>query len=907
MQTFLEETLAKIQLKHSDLSSLILILPSKRAGGFLKHHLRQNASKTFFAPKILSIEEFIETLSDLSIIDTTELMFKSFESYQATTSITNKDDFETYASWATTLLNDFNEIDRHLVETDSFFNYLTSIKTLERWGVQNEKTQLITSYLTFWENLPDVYENLQLLLLKEKIGYQGLVYRKAAEKVDQYINKSLSSKHIFIGFNALNNAEQQIIQKLLEAGNTEVYWDADAYLYNDTKHGASLFVREYLQTWNYYKKNDLPSFPNNFKKNKDIELIGVQKNIGQAKYVGKLLSELTSEELCKTAIVLADETLLEPLLDSFPSNVSNVNITMGVPIKNFPLTTFFEMLLKLHSLETGVWYYKDVLALLNHPTAKLLLKNGNKILKEINAENTTHISEELLLQICGKEDKMMVSKLFGVWNDRSNTALNICSFLLLQLKSLYEKEPLKKVIAYQLYTVFKKIEALDNKFSHLKTIRTIHSLFRELIATTTLDYAGDAYDGLQVMGVLETRVLDFERVIMTSVNEGILPSGKSNASFITYDLKVAFNLPKYTEKDAIYTYHFYHILHRSKNIKLLYNTFSDGLNTGEKSRFLLQLEINKHENHSLHHKLVTPEIKIEQRTPKTIEKTTGVMNRLQEIAEKGFSPSALTSYIRNPIDFYFQKIIRLSEIEEVEETIAANTMGTIVHDALENLYKPLEGSNFTRDSLKEIRKKATNEVQSQFEKTFPGGNFNTGKNLIIFEVAKRYVTNMIDSDSAQINAGNTIELISVEQEFRVPIIISELPFPTHIRGKIDRIDRYNDQLRIIDYKTGAVQDTDLKISEWESLISDYKYSKAFQVLTYAYMIYEAQGITAMEAGIISFKNLNSGFLKFIDKSVSKSGTSAITAETLELFTFEAKKLILEICDSTIPFIEKEIT
>lgn len=907
MRTFLEETLSQIQSAHSDLGSLTLILPSKRAGGFLKHHLRQHASKTFFAPRILSIEEFIQTLSGLSIIDSTELLFKSFEAYQATASITNKDDFETYASWATTLLNDFNEIDRYLVETDSFFSYLTSIKTLERWGVQNEKTELISSYLAFWENLPALYENLHSLLLKEQIGYQGLVYRKAAENTARYIAENKTAKHIFIGFNALNNAEQQIIQELLETGDTEVYWDSDAFLYEDRKHGASLFLREYLQNWNYYQNDPHASFPKNFETSKNIELIGVQKNIGQAKYVGKLLSELSLEELNKTAIVLADENLLEPLLDSFPPNVSKVNITMGVPVKNFPITIFFEILLKLHSSESGSWYYKDVLAVLNHPVSQVLLQDPKEILYKINSANTTHISIEELHHICADEDKLILTQLFGAWRDKSTIALAVCSAVLLQLKIVYENESLKKVIAYQLYTIFKKIEALNKKFEHLKTIRTIHSLFRELVATTTLDYAGDAYDGLQVMGVLETRVLDFERIIMTSVNEGILPSGKSNASFITYDLKVAFKLPKYTEKDAIYTYHFYHILQRAKDLKLIYNTFSDGLNTGEKSRFLLQLEINTHNNHTLQHKVVTPEIKIEQVPPKTLQKTAGVMERLQEIAEKGFSPSALTSYIRNPIDFYFQKILNLSEIEEVEETVAANTMGTIVHDALENLYRPLEGTMLTTEMLAEIKQKANDEVQVQFEKTFPGGIYNKGKNLIIFEVAKRYVSNMIGLDMSQIKAGSTIEIVTVEQELRVPIPIEELPYNTYLRGKIDRVDKYNGQLRIIDYKTGSVQETDLKISQWEDLISEYTYSKAFQVLAYSYMIYKEQGRTDMEAGIISFKNLNSGFLKFVDKTTSRSGTSSITLETLNVFSSEAKKLILEICDASIPFTEKEIT
>ena len=582
---------------------------------------------------------------------------------------------------------------------------------------------------------------------------------------------------------------------------------------------------------------------NYFQKEKDIHFVEVQKNIGQAKYVGELLATYSKEKLNSTAIVLADENLLIPVLHSLPDNLDSVNVTMGTVLKNFPATLFFELALSLHSVSSEAAsekfktiYYKDVLSLINHPLGNSLLTNASVIASKINIENKTHLTIDDILQFSHKEDTNIVSLLFQDWNNNSKIAIGNCLEILNELKNKFQENPVERVVLYQLYQVFSKIDALNDSYSHLDSVKTVQGLFTELIATTSLDFEGDAYEGLQIMGVLETRVLDFETIIVTSVNEGVLPTGKSNASFITYDLKKEFNLPLYTEKDAIYTYHFYHMLQRAKDVTLLYNNHSEGINTGEKSRFLLQLEIEKQANHTLSKTILSPKITPSVQKLKTIEKTDAVMQRLQEIAAKGFSPSALTSYIRNPIDFYFQKILRLNETEEVEETVAANTLGTIVHDTLEEFYKPLQGTLLTSEILKSLKLKTEEEVTTQFKKTFKGGTFNKGKNLIIFEVAKRYIENFINQEISEIEAGNEIKIISIENNLEVEVAVSELSFPVKIKGKVDRVDEYNGQLRIVDYKTGKVAQGDVEIVDWEEITLDYKYSKAFQVLAYALMM-----------------------------------------------------------------------
>jgi len=908
MQTFLEETLSKVKNKYEDLSSLTFILPSKRACGFLLNHIKQNTNKTAFAPKIISIEEFIEEISGLQIINSTELLFKSYNIYLNTSKNLEKNSFDVYSTWANTLLNDFNEIDRYLIPPKPFFNYLSDIQDMNHWYVQEKKTALVENYLKFWNSLSEFYKNLKIELLKNNQAYQGLVYREAAENIEHYKLNHGDKQHIFIGFNALNKAEQTIFQELLESENTSIYWDLDQYFYSNKKHSASYFIRNYFSNWQALENKPPEIVANNYKKEKHITIIEAQKNIGQVKYIAEKLSNSSNEELKKTTIVLADENLLHPLLQSLPENIQNVNITMGVSLKSFPLVVFFNQLLTLH-FHTGTnFYYKQVVAILNHPVASKLLKDNTRIIKLISKDNLTHITLLNLIEFCDDGDKEVIEILFSDWEENSTIAIKTCQAILIKLKKNKTSNVIEKVVIYQLHQSFNSIENLNKKFEYLKSIKTVHSLFTEDIAMATINFKGDAYNGLQIMGVLESRVLDFENVIIASVNEGVFPSGKSNNSFTTYDLKQQYKLPTYTEKDAIYTYHFYRLLHRAKNITLLYNNFSDGLNTGEKSRFISQIEYEKLPNHTIEKSIISPEIYVIHSKLKSVTKTDEVITRIKEIANNGFSPSALTTYMRNPMDFYYKKILKIKEAEKVEETVAANTLGTIVHDSLEAFYKPLEGEFLTIEALGKMKLSVASEVKKQFRESFKGGDYSKGKNLIIFEVAKRFVLNFINFEIDEIRNGNEIKILQIESNLSIQLDILELDFPVKIHGKVDRVDEFNGTLRVIDYKSGRVGQSDLNIVNWEDVTTDYKYSKIIQVLAYALMIYDDKSFENAEAGIISFKNLNNGFLNFAKKE--KPGRSPrnviITKDVLDEYTIQLKKLILEICNKEIPFTEKEI-
>ncbi|EDM44448.1 hypothetical protein SCB49_05445 [unidentified eubacterium SCB49] len=907
MQTFLEDTLDYLEDNYQSLADLTIVLPSKRAGGFLMNHLKKRTKHTTFSPRVINIESFIEEVADLKIIDNTQLLFKSYAAYLSLKKIKEKESFEEYSSWATTLLGDFNEIDRYLLDHDSFFNYLTSIQDVNHWYLNSEKTPLIQNYLNFWESLPEFYEKLKDDLLKTNTGYQGLVNRIATEEIEHYISANKQTKHIFVGFNALNKAEQVIMQELVSANMAEILWDTDQYFIKNKTHSVSLFMRLYLKEWPLYKDKPFTTTQNNFKLPKTIHLVEASKNISQVKYVGNLLSNMPKEEINQTAIILADEALLIPMLHSLPENVEKVNVTMGVPLTTFPLVSFFDILLQFKFKQGDHIYFRDIINILSHPFGKILFKEQTEIIKYLQDKNLAYCTSEQL-QTIAKNDKVIMNSIFNDWDHKKTPAIQRCLEYILIAKEQEDISTTDQVVLFQLHGLFKQLENLQEQYSYLNTTKAVHNLYKQLIGTTTLDYKGDAYDGLQIMGVLESRVLDFKNVIMTSVNEGTLPSGKSNASFITYDLKQQYNLPKYTEKDAIYAYHFYHAIQRAQNCTLLYNTHSDGINTGEKSRFIKQLEVYNLPEHNLTKSVIGHTTDISAPVKKTVKKTDAVMDIIKKIGTRYYSPSALTAYIRNPIDFYFQRILKLKELEEVEETVAANTMGTIVHNTLENLYTPLINKRLTAENLKALLPLIENEVKRQFTDEYKEGDYTKGKNLIIFEVVKKFVQNFIQLELKDVAAGNEIVVQSLEEEFKETLEIPSINSSVIIGGKVDRIDRYNGTLRIIDYKTGKVAASDLYVIDWDVIKEEYKYSKAFQVLTYAFICQKKYGFTTAEAGIISFKNLNAGFLKFGIKPSPNARTvnTIIDAAVLENYKEQLITVISEIYNPEIPFTEKEI-
>lgn len=894
----------------------IVVLPNKRAKVFLVEALKNQATNTILSPQIISIEDFIQDISGIRSVDPIELLFEFYEVYLSITEKPARQAFELFANWAKTLLQDFNEIDRYLLEPSHVLSYLKDIEDIRKWGIEVEnKTTLLENYIDFWKLLPRYYEALYNHLLNKGIGYQGLIYREAVNNLNHFSAHIKQQQFLFAGFNALNAAEEKIIQHLMASGHARIYWDADQAFLSDPFHDAGLFLRRFKESWKHYKSNPFEWVMNDFSQDKNITVIGTPKTIGQAKIAGSIIERTINEDtygsLDKVAIVLGEENMLVPLLYSLPASVGALNITMGYSAKNNPAQIIIAKLFKMHTNALSrnnkgyVFYYKDVLDILNHPLIEPFAKTG-ALVSLINQNNYTFITHKKLLEL-NENGSELFHLMFHKWENGSVAVLETLSGLLQIIKNNLnndnEEEKITKAFVFSIFKVINKLINYYSEHSHIDKIETLYAIYKQVIDLAEVSFEGEPLNGLQIMGVLESRVLDFETVIVTSMNEGKFPAGKSQNSFIPYDVKRELGLPTFKEKDAIYTYHFYHLLQRAKNIYLLYNTESEGLDAGEKSRFITQLEVERQPKHNLTleiYNALLPEIAYQ---PMVIPKSESVMLRLKDIADKGFSPSALTSYIRNPIDFYFKKILRISEVEEVEENIALNTLGTIIHETLRALYEPLIAKFITEEDIKNCFAKVDDEVLKQFRIVYKEGEIKKGRNLLAFEVARRNVQNFLKTELEQIKNGDAVKIIALEETYERMLNHPDLPFPVLIRGNVDRIEQRNGKVRIIDYKTGKVESGDVSLKQWNKLTSNIKSDKIIQVLAYAYMYAPKVQDQEIEAGIISFKNLRSGFLPF-NFTENKIQVSIVNDEISANYISQLVILLKEILDKDIPFTEK---
>ena len=906
MQSFISETLDDILQTTKSFENVLFVLPSQRAKVFVKQTFKDKISVGFL-PEMLNIEEFIQEVSGVQKADNIQLLFHFYTIYKSLEK--NPDSFDTFSSWALTVLQDFNEIDQHLINAKDIFIYLRDIERLRKWSVKGtfKETELMKDHYSFLEKLHTYYTAFYQCLIQENIGYQGLMYREASKKIDRFLSKNKRKKIFFIGFNALNKAEELLFQKVLENGNSEIYWDIDEAFFN-SNHQAGKFIRKYKKEWKYFENKQLKSLGNTFLSPKKIQVIGAAKNNTQIKYIGEILEE--NSNFKNTALVLADETLLPITLNSLPKNIQAINITMGYPLKDIPTTSLlfsvFQLFVsqeKLQKKSVNEFYYKDVIRFFKHQSIYGLISTIDDFTSEIAKENQTFINEDRLFKFL--EDQTLevknvvlnVFKPFDVVENFIDRILDLINLLKQDVNDL-EKEYL-----FRFYTVFTQLKTLQNEFHYFTDLKILSQFFKQLISSESLSFQGEPLKGLQLMGMLETRVLDFENIILASANEGVLPASSQQNSFIPFDVKIEFGLPTYREKDAIFSYHFFRLLQRAKNIFILYNTEHDVFGSGEKSRFATQLEMMRTD---IVQKIVSPKVVAQKVTLKEIAKNDLVFERLKELAKAGFSPSSLTNYLYNPVAFYKQKILRIKEFDDVEETVAYNTLGTVVHETLDELYKPFIGKFLTVDAILQMEKITKDLIVKHFKLQFKNGDLRTGKNRLIFEVANRFVVNFLAQEKKLLkDENNQLKIIATEENLSAEIEIDGIDFPIRIHGNVDRVDELNGEIRIIDYKSGMVKSAELKVLNFDQLREREQY-KAIQVLLYAFLYSKSKKhdfSKNIKAGIFSFKNLNQEFLAINFSSNYRSPDTVITQEKLDEFLIEIKLYIKEIYNPAIGFIE----
>ena len=868
MESFLKLVAADLY-KHTEgnLAHTAVVFPNKRAGLFFNEYLAQESDSPIWSPAYVSISELFRSLSPWEVGDPVKLVCELYKIFRRETQSTETlDDFY---FWGEMLISDFDDADKNKVDTDKLFSNLQDLRNIMddytfiddeqeeaiRQFFQNfsieRRTALKERFISLWDVLGNIYKGFRESLASQNIAYEGMMYRHVIEHLD--VDKLPYEKYIFVGFNVLNKVEHTLFTQLKDAGKAVFYWDYDEFYMKENRqavtHEAGEFIRRNLRDFPSPLSGELFK---NLSKPKEVHYIASSTENAQARYLPQWIrNNLTTPEK-ETAVVLCNEALLQPVLHSLPAEVKHVNITMGFPLSQTPVYSFLIALLELHThgfnFKSGRYTFQSVVTLLKHPYTRQLTGQAELLEKELTRNNRFYpLPGEL-----GKDE--FLTRLFTPLSGNLNLCIRL-SETLQQVASIYQANTsgtedtdafnqLYRESLFKAYTTINRFRTLIEEDELTVQSETFRRLLVKVLSATNIPFHGEPAIGMQVMGVLETRNLDFRHLVLLSVNEGQLPKSGGDSSFIPYNLRKAFGMTTIEHKIAVYAYYFYRLLQRAERITLMYNTSSDGLNRGEWSRFMLQFLIEW--PHPITRQFLEAGQSPQGTSPITVEKTPDVMRRMQSLFDvranpkAKFSPSALNYYLDCPLKFYYRYVAGLSAPDEVSAEIDSATFGSIFHYAAEHIYKDLttHGKVINKEALETLLRnevKLQDYVDTAFKKLF----FNVPQNekpeyngvqLINSAVIARYLKQLLQNDLRYA----PFTFIASEMEVDEPIDIQTPKgvIKSRIGGIIDRMDSKDGTLRIVDYKTGGDADTPPHV---ESLfIPDKKRSNyVFQTFLYA--------------------------------------------------------------------------
>lgn len=868
MESFLKLVAADLY-KHTEgnLAHTAVVFPNKRAGLFFNEYLAQESDSPIWSPAYVSISELFRSLSPWEVGDPVKLVCELYKIFRRETQSTETlDDFY---FWGEMLISDFDDADKNKVDTDKLFSNLQDLRNIMddytfiddeqeeaiRQFFQNfsieRRTALKERFISLWNVLGNIYKGFRESLASQNIAYEGMMYRHVIEHLD--VDKLPYEKYVFVGFNVLNKVEHTLFTQLKDAGKAVFYWDYDEFYMKENRqavtHEAGEFIRRNLRDFPSPLSGELFK---NLSKPKEVHYIASSTENAQARYLPQWIrNNLTTPEK-ETAVVLCNEALLQPVLHSLPAEVKHVNITMGFPLSQTPVYSFLIALLELHThgfnFKSGRYTFQSVVTLLKHPYTRQLTGQAELLEKELTRNNRFYpLPGEL-----GKDE--FLTRLFTPLSGNLNLCIRL-SETLQQVASIYQANTsgtedtdafnqLYRESLFKAYTTINRFRTLIEEDELTVQSETFRRLLVKVLSATNIPFHGEPAIGMQVMGVLETRNLDFRHLVLLSVNEGQLPKSGGDSSFIPYNLRKAFGMTTIEHKIAVYAYYFYRLLQRAERITLMYNTSSDGLNRGEWSRFMLQFLIEW--PHPITRQFLEAGQSPQGTSPITVEKTPDVMRRMQSLFDvranpkAKFSPSALNYYLDCPLKFYYRYVAGLSAPDEVSAEIDSATFGSIFHYAAEHIYKDLttHGKVINKEALETLLRnevKLQDYVDTAFKKLF----FNVPQNekpeyngiqLINSAVIARYLKQLLQNDLRYA----PFTFIASEMEVDEPIDIQTPKgvIKSRIGGIIDRMDSKDGTLRIVDYKTGGDADTPPHV---ESLfIPDKKRSNyVFQTFLYA--------------------------------------------------------------------------
>jgi len=936
MKSFLLQVAEKIIENHgNNLGEICIVMPNRRAGLFLKKHLSSLIQKPVWSPDIFSVEDFFFHLSGFSPANPINLLLDLYQVHKELNPDTYQP-LDEFITWAPVLLSDFNDIDFHLAGAATLYNYLNEAKAIEKWNLgRRSLSDFEKEYLKFFNSMHGYYLGIRKICLEKKEAYQGMVYRMLAENPELIKNGFNWTKVYFAGFNALTPAEKKIMQFFEENGMSQSFWDADEYYFSDDRQEAGFFLRQQLSGENRQKINWVGNWMKETEKK--VFITGTPRKTGQAALAGKIVNHWikNSIDLRNAAIVLADETLLMPVLNSLPDSIGNFNVTMGYPLKSTQLFQLFksvyrlfENIERLSNLNTNRpkgFYFQDIIKIVQHPAMGNFI-NAGAFVEAISGSNKVfYFANELLpvIREFSAPGKTILAEIFENTSSTSPQILKLTGKLiaalrnaLIELKKGSDNQNIDNEIEY-LYQFSLINQKLETLFGHNTTssIRILRLFFNSLVSSTRVPFYGEPLQGLQILGILETRNLDFEKVILLSVNEGTLPSTSIGNSFIPFDIQKTFNLPTVQENNAVFAYHFYRLLQRAGEVHLIYDTEGTRLGGGEKSRFIHQiLQELRHSatGISIVESIESPPIP-EKQANRTIyvRKSENVYQALLEKAKTGFAPTSLNRFRDCPLQFYLTDIAGIEETEEVEETLEYRTIGIIAHEVLENLYSDFKGKKVSVDDIATMIGRVDKQLELSFAANYKKGEIAFGKNKLIYEVIRNFIHSFLTFEKDFLSNGDqkpVLEIVELERKIGFSAQFPGLPL-IKFKGTIDRIDKVNGKLRIIDYKTGLVDASkELIFRSWEDFLEKNHTGKAFQLLMYAWL-YQQENLhqeETIESGIFSLRTLSAGLQSFGIKAAPKEpADTLLDEEKLTLFEQLLYKTISDIFDRESEFAQTD--
>ena len=933
MESFLGKVASEVLLHYKDeIHRVMVVLPTRRACMFFRKELTAKITSPALSPEILSINDFILSLSPLTVPDRSELITLLYLVYK---NHFPQESFDNFYPWGTMLLNDFDETDRWLCNAQKLFSTLSSIKDIdEKFGLPEEETERLRKFVEmffagtegkikmefskFWNELFPIYREYRDLLAEKKLAYEGMVYRTVAESLESgsYSKKTEGRHFVFAGFYALSSAEEKITGYLKKNHGASLYWDSDTYYFNNKNHEAGHFLRSNsIIDKNKFNWNENYFAAGDGEEKKNIKITGVPLQVGQAKVAGVIVKKLLRANSApeQIAVVLPDERMLLPVIHSLPPEADRINITMGYPLSQTSLSSMFESWFALQKHRkpakngSQLFYHKYIKDILTHPYVNLLEKTDSEHLhKIVEQEQYVYVPEHVLLPEGAPSYRKI---LFPSIHSSQDLFLSVRALLELLISNLEITKTTPVIPRGQtevdtesialLYSQCLRLE--KNILAHIPEMdwATSANFITEIIRSGSVPFSGEPLNGLQMMGFLETRALDFENVIILNVNEGTLPHSSRHNSFIAYPLRKSFGLPVFTEKDAVASYHFYRLLQRAKNIFLLYDTEVKKLATGEKSRFILQLTNEMKGGANITEELMTAPVKMPHVEPIVIKKDTEIMEELNKYftpegrqnASVSFSASKLQSYINCPAQFYFRYVAHLKATEDVIDEINERTFGTLLHECMRELYG--QTKVLDKKTIEQLRKKVPDTISKVFAKLIPQkASLLFGKNLLLKKTAEELIYKLLKADEQDA----PLELLFLERKVHAPFPVGKNKSAT-LYGIIDRAEKVNGFVRITDYKSGRVGSVTYK--DVEELFSSTDKKELFQLMFYELLFTSFYPKETAAAGIYILRDMSEG-IRYLNND-----NSPVSREKIDEFKSRLAALIDEITDENTPFVQTE--